>query len=280
MLIPLAKAAAICIIVIVVLFCGYVLWRSLFPPKEPNSDSYRTQEQYSQEQRADKNPNVKTTETSSEDRIAVYTLALAVFTALLVLVSAFQIAFLINSNDTATKTAQAAKDAANAARDAVEHSDRNAAAQLRAYVFMDSFFYQRIANIVNEVKSVVAYTFQGSWKNVGQTPAINVNGVTAARIMDSIDTGPVIFMFEVPKDYIGLNIGGGITVKTGVVSIPISDILSVLNNKKRLFVFSRIYYFDVFDHNIFHFAAEVYVVNDPTPIDEKGEIFHFRAITD
>ena len=115
-----AQIGAIALFAIVVVFLGYVLWRALFPTYHPNDDDAATNEQYAQQLSAHENPDVGSQKSVADENIATYTLALAIFTALLVLISVFQIAFLIKADDIATKTAQAAKDSAAAAKQSAE----------------------------------------------------------------------------------------------------------------------------------------------------------------
>src|SRR5579872_1964061 len=111
-----AKIFALAAFAAVVAFVGFVFWRTLFPPHHPVENAASSNEQYSDQQRAEKHAPVgNAIGDSANEKIANYTLALAVFTAMLVLVAAFQIAFLIRADETATRTAQAAANSAQAA---------------------------------------------------------------------------------------------------------------------------------------------------------------------
>ncbi len=74
--------------------------------------------------RPDQNTSQRITPESADEKIAFYTEVLAVFTGILALVSTVQIAFLIKADETAKVTAQAAKDAADIARNTLIASQR------------------------------------------------------------------------------------------------------------------------------------------------------------
>src|SRR5580704_8482322 len=101
--------------VVAVVLLGYILWRSLFPAHKPNHNDGGTNEQYAQQQSATKNTQIGSQKSVTDENIAIYTMALAIFTGLLVLVSTFQIGFWISANDTATEAANAAKKSADVA---------------------------------------------------------------------------------------------------------------------------------------------------------------------
>jgi hypothetical protein len=169
-----AKMFALAAFAAVAIFVGVVLWRALFPP-HPIKNATAADEQYSEQQSAEKEAPVSAAKIAADEKIATYTLALAIFTALLVLVSAFQIAFLIGADETARVAANAAQQSAEAAKQAIELSDKTAIRQLRAYVYA--------------TLTIVAYPFPPKEpdrygigfeiKNSGQTWARNVRMRTA-----------------------------------------------------------------------------------------------------
>jgi|SRR5579872_5760571 len=177
MLTVLAKAAVVAVFATVVVFVGYVLWRALFFPSEPNDRSDTAQIQEQQQEGPDKVASPILPKGSADERIADYTLALAVFTAFLVLISGIQIAYLIRAEGIAAKTAQAAKNAADAAtasaNAAVEANQLSREAFVigqRPWVKVDievggPFFYN-----VNGAN----FTIRFRLKNIGKSPATHV----------------------------------------------------------------------------------------------------------
>lgn len=190
--------------------------------------------------------------------------------------------YLYRSTD---KSANAAKIAAEAARDAVDHADRNAATQLRAYVFMDSIATTRVINGLIDAKKVIAYQFQGKWKNVGQTPAVKMNGFTSVFMRQKNGADPIVFEVDLSSGKADVSAGSGIPFATGPVGVGIDDILAIgsVNTTKELFVASGVYYSDLFDRDKVKTeinAVQVELVNDPTIVEFNGDVFRYRAITD
>jgi len=141
---------------------GIILWQSLFPSKEQTPYSDGAQEQYSEQKSsnegADEARAVAAAKYSIDERLATYTMWLAIFTALLVLVAIFQIGFLVRTDKTSTAAANAAKQSADVA-------ERTFTELERPYIFVDTpkFIPSPIEGALN-----VQYIL----KNYGRTPAI------------------------------------------------------------------------------------------------------------
>lgn len=99
------------------------------------------------------------------DAISIFTFWLTLATIGLGIVAVLQIGFLDRSERIATIAAQAAKDSADAAKKAVELSDKTAERQLRAYIVVDQGYIGQRGN------KLIAFI---NVKNVGQTPAYDV----------------------------------------------------------------------------------------------------------
>jgi hypothetical protein len=154
-----AQSAAILVFVLVVLFFGFLLVRTLFPPLQPVQQGKTEQpQQYNAEENENRKPAESFWQRPTNDPVAFFTLWIAAFTALLVLVSAFQIGFLISANDTATEAANAAKISADIAKRTLTELER-------PYIFVDipKFIPSPIKDRPN-----VQYVL----KNYGRTPAI------------------------------------------------------------------------------------------------------------
>jgi hypothetical protein len=173
MLENLAKLTAAGVFVIVVAFLGLMLWRTLFSPDEIKKNASNEQPAHSQQQSANKQGSrgnaVSVDKKSTDDVVAEYTGWLAVFTALLVLVSAFQIGFLIIADKTATKTAQAAKESADVAKSTLVASQR---AWIRTEIGVGNqplIFYPK----GHPTGASVSVSFKLT--NVGNSPATNIS---------------------------------------------------------------------------------------------------------
>lgn len=185
----------------------------------------------------------KSSAVSPEGRIADYTEVLAYFTALLAIVSLFQGVMLYRSNNTATVSADAAKDAAKAAQ---LSADALTAIE-RAYVFLGKEITCQIdwpTTTGEERKSKIAIRF----KNLGKTPAIlkeihwgvirmagAPNGVDAAKLPG----GPL------PVSII-LSSGDASRQLTHEFSIQGKDVDSINLGREQLYLTGRVIYDDVF----------------------------------
>ncbi len=163
MLETLAKSSAIAIFIVVFVFLGIILWQSLFPPKEQTPYSDGAQKQYSEQKSphegADEARTVVAAKYSIDEKLATYTMWLAIFTALLVLVAIFQIGFLVRTDKTSTAAANAAKQSADVA-------ERTFTELERPYIFVD--IPKFIPSPIKDRPSNVQYVL----KNYGRTPAI------------------------------------------------------------------------------------------------------------
>lgn len=110
-----AKIFALVVFVATTAFVGIVLWNTLFPPHQADGAAL-PDKQYAQNKTANQQSEMDGSKIATDEKIANYTLALAVFTAFLVLVSAFQIGFLISAQNTAEKAAGAAQKSADTAQ--------------------------------------------------------------------------------------------------------------------------------------------------------------------
>jgi hypothetical protein len=167
-----AKLFAIATFLAVVGFVGLVLWKTLFPSLHPEEHAASANKQYAQEESAKQDTEVGVSKTATDEKIATYTLALAVFTALLVLVSAFQIGFLIRADNTASETAQAAKDSADAAYKAAVIAEKTLVAAQRAWIRLDEIGIGGGGLAFDQNGASVSISFKIT--NVGNSPAINI----------------------------------------------------------------------------------------------------------
>jgi len=174
MLRNLAQITAIVVFAIVVVFLGILLWRALFPSQPITHNGNEAQETYSSEQNATEDTNRGNR--SVDDAVAYYTAWLAAFTALLVLVSAFQIGFLIRADSTAEK-------AANAAKDSVEVAARSQ----RPWLSIQGFKITNIYKIPGSKPSTFDLWIEATFdlKNSGAMPALRYFVARAMWIDDT-----------------------------------------------------------------------------------------------
>jgi hypothetical protein len=174
MLTILAKATVVAVFAVVVAFVGYVLWQALISANEQDKNGNGAQVEQQQNDSANKIASPSLPKSSADEKIATYTLALAVFTAFLVLTSAFQIVYLIRAEGVAVSAAQAAKNSADIANKSLIETQRP---------------WLVITDIsVSEIKrngASIDITFTYTIKNLGKTPATFVR--RRYETLDSVD---------------------------------------------------------------------------------------------
>jgi hypothetical protein len=141
----------------------------------------------------------------ADDRIANYTLWLAVFSGLLFVTSVVQWRALIKTDQTAQRTADAAIDTAKATGDSVTLASNNAERRLRAYV--------HIHKAVRISPHHAAPNFALEVKNYGHTPARNGHYWFVTRIAEYLAR----IGFDKPSD---VKIGRFESAPSAVMSFP------------------------------------------------------------
>jgi hypothetical protein len=145
----------ICGATLAALFVTGLFWGAAASSKP----SLQTQIHTASEQHPEKKSDEISRPETADDRIARYTLWLAIFTGALVVVSGVQIAFLIRADKTARISANAAKTAADAA-----------IAGQRPWVFLEKVHIQN-RNVEGEPMVMNNFFYSVRWKNVGSGPA-------------------------------------------------------------------------------------------------------------
>jgi hypothetical protein len=255
MLKNLAQITAICVFVIVTCFLGLMLYRSLFVTEQQENADGNPAATNSEQQGCKKQgcgAGVTPSVTDASDKaVADYTKWLAIFTALLVLVSGFQIGFLISADRTATKAANAAKDAAETAKTSLTTVQR-------AFVFIDVFE----ANVLNNELVIMP-----KWRNSGSTPTrFMTNHVNWTAFVGRPPVGYQYPDFDAhgtpitdatrnnPPTFVGPNA----TAFADQLIIPTNTMDAVRNGQLRLFVWGWARYQDVFHAlHITRFCNEV-----------------------
>jgi hypothetical protein len=166
---------------------GIVFYSSRHPPQQ-------SEQQSSAEHSAKKTDNISDAE-KADDRIARYTLWLAVLTGGLVLMAGIQGYFLLRSDKTARTAADAAKlsaEAAKASADMVPNVER-------AYVFIKTMIAKRHAGHPHMVDI--------HFHNYGRTPANVAKLAACVRVLDHIPTDADIPGDQQPGQEIEIIIG-------------------------------------------------------------------------
>jgi hypothetical protein len=182
------------------------------------------------------------------DSVGLYTLVLAIFTALLALVSGVQGALLLRADKTARVAADAAKRSADAAF---------AAERARFFIVIESHNLTQIINNVDS-RGILAsgenFSIKYRFRNYGKTP-----GIIKALVLDSmIDTDPV----EPPtqpiiiKEFAEYMIGADGSTKEDWFSPRTApnllEVQAIGRDNARLWFYGRLYYDDVFGNQQVH----------------------------
>lgn len=247
-------------------FIGFVLWQSLFSPKEIWQNSNASTEK-SDQQNHDKRANgidaSPSDKNSTDEIIANYTKWLAIFTALLV---AATISLFVSGErnvDVARQSAQAAKDAAVAARRSAEISERALIVTQRAYVRVIN--YPWVWRSDTDRAGKYFYDITPTVENFGNTPTVNakINVNSALRDLPL----PEGFDFSYQGDAGDTLVGPKQTIGASRAVILDDDLLAIQEGKKFLYIWGTITYRDVFENTpvrTTEFCTEIIrVLGDP-----------------
>lgn len=232
-------AALVFAVALVGLMVLYSSQPSYAPEQQQSSENYDP----SQEKREQ---SKSFWERTTQDPVAFFTLWLAIFTMVLSAVAVIQIKFLIRAEGITTKTAQAAKDSAEAAKEAVTLSDKTAGRQLRAYVSADK-------GVITIEGTKIECFF--SLKNSGQTPAYKLS--TKPKIVINRTPDNPVFATINREINMGAIIGPGGEFEINgkfdlAINAPDAELVKILlgsidDGSTILYIYGRVDYEDVFD---------------------------------
>jgi hypothetical protein len=177
------------------------------------------------------------------------------------------------------KSAIAAKEAADAARDAVKQSEKTAERQLRAYISSVTI-NEGTQRSVPDGK-LIARNFRVQWKNAGQTPAYVVESYTVPEFFGP-DPGPLVLSNPKKKASAGFRptVGPGITFSGPLQTIRLEDLVPVYERKKRLAFLAYVKYVDIFHDDLIRYEelrVEVQILSDPL-IERLSNVFDWLAL--
>jgi hypothetical protein len=220
-------------------------------------------QQHAQIQPSNEPQNITDAE-RSDDRIARYTLYLAVFSGLLLIVAVFQIWLLLRAETVAEKSA-------NAANKSAEIAERALIAGERAFI---SVTFQPSANIDVATGNIIGWSFTPVWYNSGNTPTRDMQNHISRHM----------FVGMIPKDWdfpdawasnspvaerVPIFIPGppkGISPGQ-TVGVTVEQMREVVSGKKTLYMWGWATDSDVFPQTSKHvtrFAIQISAGGDPT----------------
>jgi hypothetical protein len=174
------------------------------------------------------------------DSISVFTFWLVLATIILAIVAVIQIGFLTRQEQISVKTAQAAKDSADAAKGAIVLSGKTAERQLRAYIGVTT--NTRVPNLVVGKKQEAGIFFT----NYGQTPANKTRYWGDVQIREYPLNAPLPSL-DFRSDILPINPNQKIPIAFETISQLTSEEEAKLRaGTGRFYLYGEIEYFDVF----------------------------------
>jgi hypothetical protein len=208
--------------------------------------------------RPDQNATQSVKPESADEKIAFYTEVLAVFTGILALVSSVQICFLYRADKITRITAEAAKKSAGVADLALRSTQR-------AMVISPGFNTHLVWAKDSDICGI---QIEARWKNTGVTSALKSENWIVFASKDISNQEEIEFskLRRTPAVPYGAAIGPGTSVTTLKIGASLEDLIDAFEKRKRLFVYSRAEYDDVFEGSHRHHTevcAELIVISDP-----------------
>jgi hypothetical protein len=247
------------------LMIGYS-WQSTTEKSDQQSTAEYKQKQENREQQE------PFWQRATSDPIAAFTLWLVIFTAVLGITSVLQYGSLIRGEATSAKAANAAKDSADIAREALITGNR-------AFVMPSDFKTVWHEN----TDGSIWWELRPGWSNAGNTRTdglrVYVNSYFENTALPNDWSFPP---FNGPKTpfYLGpkQSTGGSPIIKTGV------ELAEVKSRAKWLYIWGTAHYRDVFtgtpDH-VTRFAWEITVFGDPTkPVSDQNVVTFSTKLLD
>ncbi len=216
----------------------FFLWQTLIAPKEDHSTKHHQEVSQSDQQNRNENlvgggalprgPN------PTEEAIADYTKALAVFTAFLVLATLLLFVSGERNVDVARQTAEAANRSAKVAEDSLVKLQR-------AFINYNGLTY--LSHKKDD--DTVWWSMRFNWINSGASPARKVR-FFVGRYFEDADL-PVDYPFAVSGDVPEIFMGPRGQMTTAKWFVTAEDLIAVREGKKFLYFWGRADYRDIFD---------------------------------
>jgi hypothetical protein len=238
----------------------------------PSSAPQSPQQQHSEENKAVEHHSEAEKpfwEKATTDPVAAFTLFLVIFTAILSAVGVIQLKMLTRAETVSEKTAQAAKDSADAANKAAVVAEKTLIAGQRAWIRIDEIGVGGGALVFDQNGASVSISFRVT--NIGNIPATNItvhawmvalkNGKTSAvqdqkRLCEEVRSHPFFAGFALfPNEAFPASMGlGGWSLGTNVSSEEIAEGVEISADKKHILlqVFGCVDYTFATDPTVHH----------------------------
>jgi hypothetical protein len=243
---------------------GFAVWQA-------SSDRLSHSQTKQNKKTANEKPNDVLAVEEADDRIARYTLWLAVLTGGLVIASSIQFIFLYRADKTARIAATAVKDQASLTREAMIRTQR-------AFVFVKRICVGHQTNLVQSptgplVEVIVGWNIGIQWENTGDTPTRDL--ITHISLHE--------FQGEMPASYDFPDLNGTTTKSllgpkavcfSPVFSIPDSQARQTFQGESHLYMWGWAEYNDVFPDSDRHRTEFCYELLFIAPFPSKSSFTH------
>jgi hypothetical protein len=132
----------------------------------------------------------------------------------------------------------------------------------------------------DRIEDRIGFLFQVTWKNTGRSPAIDCEILCGLSIVDG-KAGPEAPLFDHSsmgkRAFAHVPVGPGIESKSTTPPVNFATLRELFDNKKRIVIYSRVQYFDVFSSQMRHTEATFDVI-DQRPFSALREV-PFRSET-
>jgi hypothetical protein len=155
----------------------------------------------------------------------------------------------------------------DATRKLVRSSEETAKRQLRAFIFGKGFNHG--PHIWDG--TIREYVFWVTWENVGLTPGIDVCSWMEVKTLPINEDQQIIFAPSPERRPTVM--GPRATAQTAFITVPLETMMQRWRNEKRIFLWSRVEYRDIFDPNIIHHheqCVSVELIHEPSTIPPEG----------
>jgi len=262
----LANVAAIAAFVGLLLGFGFAEWRISSSPS-------RNEEKTGQsDYRSAKKPEQISQTQSTDDRLARYTLWLAIFTGALVVVSGIQGYFLLRADKTARLAANAATDQAALTRETMTKTQRAFVLVKALEVELITFPYQSpTAGIIDRI---AGWRIGVEWENSGDTPTRDLITHVSLKFFDDGIPNNYDFPDLPERNVSNALIGPRGTIHSASFLISVQEAQDVKNGPKRLYMWGWGEYDDVFPNTKRHRTEFCYEVLFIDPFPQRASFGH------
>lgn len=159
-----------------------------------------------------------------------------------------------------TRAASASVEAANRSADAAKRSADSFKDSHRAWVTCGGVVGGKMRNMYAGQWRVDAFRFEISWVNSGATPALNVGIESSVRVIGPTDSTDELKFQMQYVDPMKATIGPGRPAWGTPCVVDFSELMAILDSKRRLILWQAVEYEDIFSPGVRHQTEITYEV--------------------